>query len=101
MKINNQKKQFIFPYISTYNYNNLSIDNICECDKPSKNNNVINNISEAVSMKEDIGKQFEIEKKGMQVILEFPVKQMNKECVMHEVQPILAKILQEHLKQIS
>lgn len=83
------------------NLKNYSDSFINECDKSARNNYVVSSKSTEHTMSETTYSQVESEKKGFQVILEFPDKSDNETVIHEEVKQILANLLQEQIVKIS
>lgn len=83
------------------NTDNHSDSRISECDKSARNIYVVSNKPTEQAMSETTYSQLESERKGFQVILEFPDKSDNETVIHEEVKQILANLLQEHIAKIS
>lgn len=83
------------------NTDNYSDSFRSECDKSARNIYVVSNKSTEQAMSETTYSQLESEKKGFQVILEFPDKSDNEIVIHEEVKQILANLLQEQIVKIS
>lgn len=74
---------------------------ISECDKSARNIYVVSSKLTEQIMSQITYSQSESERKGYQVILEFPDKSDNETVIHEEVKQILANLLQEQIVKIS
>lgn len=83
------------------NTGNHFASRISECDKSARNIYVVSSKSTEHTMSETTYSQVESEKKGFQVILEFPDKSDDEAVIHEEVKQIMANLLQEQIVKIS
>lgn len=95
------ENNYIVSIKEIYDITSYTNSSICEYDKLSQNNNIVNRINLENPMQDTIYEELVTEQKGMKVRLKFPQNAKNENLIKEEVKNILSSLLQEYLRNIS
>ena len=78
----------------------INMSQIMECDEPSSNKDMLNELCLASPMEETEYKKFETDYNGFKVIVEFPNESKCKDSINGEIKQLMSSLLHEQLLKI-